>query len=152
MSRRPHRPWTNLALCGFGAIPIVFRQSVGWRTPFRVVISGVPPKEEFQSRALRKSEGTTRTIVKNWGLGAWQAQYAVSSSSHLEALPEDWAKAEGHNVCLPPMWLASNGGATLDTLVSTTLNIIQLAYHKVSCHRERVLISASFSNMGSDWR
>ena len=52
------------------------------RTPFRVVTSGVPPKEEFQSRALGKSEGTTRTMVKNWGLGAWQGQYAVSSSSH----------------------------------------------------------------------
>ena len=51
-------------------------------TPFRIVTSGVPPKEVFQSRALGQSEGTTRTIVKNWGLGAWQAQYAVSSSSH----------------------------------------------------------------------
>ena len=47
------------------------------RTPFRFVTSGVPPKEEFQSRDLGKSEGTTRTMVKNWGLGAWQAQYAV---------------------------------------------------------------------------
>ena len=52
------------------------------RTPFRFVTSGVPPKEEFQSRALGKSEGTTRTMVKNWGLGAWQSQYAVSPSSH----------------------------------------------------------------------
>ena len=52
------------------------------RTPFRFVNSGVPPKEEFQSRALRKSEGTTRTLVKNWGLGARQAHYAVSPSSH----------------------------------------------------------------------
>ena len=34
------------------------------RTPFRFVTSGVPPKEEFQSRALGKSEGTTRTMVK----------------------------------------------------------------------------------------
>ena len=52
------------------------------RTPFRCDTSGVPPKEEFQSRSLGKSEGTTRTMVKNWGLGAWQAQYAVSPSSH----------------------------------------------------------------------
>ena len=34
------------------------------RTPFRIVTSGVPPKEVFQSRALGKSEGTTRTMVK----------------------------------------------------------------------------------------
>ena len=52
------------------------------RTPFRFFTSGVLPKEKFQSRALGKSEGRTRTMVKNWGLGAWQAQYAVSSSSH----------------------------------------------------------------------
>ena len=70
------------------------------RTPFRFVTSGVPPKEEFQSRALGKSEGTTRTMVKNWGLGVRQAEYAVSPSRHCEALPEDWAQAEGHNVSL----------------------------------------------------
>ena len=64
MLGRPHGPWTNLPLCGFGPIPIVFRQSVGWRTPFSVVTSGVPPKEEFQSRVLGKSEGTTRNILK----------------------------------------------------------------------------------------
>ena len=52
------------------------------RTAFRFVTSGVTPKEEFQSRALRKSEGTPRTMVKNWGLEAWQAYYAVSPSSH----------------------------------------------------------------------
>ena len=82
MFGRPHGPCTNLALCGFGPIPIVFCQSVGWEDSFHVVTSGVPPKEEFQSRALGKSEGTTRTMVKNWGLRAWQAQYAVSPSSH----------------------------------------------------------------------
>ena len=53
-----------------------------WRSPFRFVTSGVPTKEEFQSRALGKSEGTTQTTVKNWGLGTWQAQHAVSTSSH----------------------------------------------------------------------
>ena len=52
------------------------------RTSFRFVTSGVPPKEEFQNRALGKSECTTLTTVKNWGLEAWQAQYAVSPSSH----------------------------------------------------------------------
>ena len=36
------------------------------RTPFRFLTSIVPPKEEFQSRALWKIEGTTRTMVKNW--------------------------------------------------------------------------------------
>ena len=70
MLGRPHGPWTNLALCGFGPIPIVVRQSVGWKTPFGFVTPGVPPKEEFQSRDLGKSEGTTRTMVKNCGLGA----------------------------------------------------------------------------------
>ena len=82
MLGRPHGPWTNLALCGFGPILIVFRQSVGWEDSFMFVTSGVPPKEEFQSRDQGKSEGTTRTTVENWGLGAWQAQYAVSPSSH----------------------------------------------------------------------
>ena len=52
------------------------------RIHFSFVTSGVSPKEVFQSRALRKSEGITRTMVKNWGLGAWQALYAVSPSSH----------------------------------------------------------------------
>ena len=51
------------------------------RSPFRFVTSGVPTKEEFQSRALGKSEGSTQTMVKIWVLGAWQAPYAVSSSS-----------------------------------------------------------------------
>ena len=59
--------------------PIAFRQSVGWEDSFQFVTSGVPPKEEFQSKAVGKTEGTTRTMVKNWGLGAWQAQYADSS-------------------------------------------------------------------------
>ena len=53
-----------------------------WMSPFRFVTSGVPTKEEFQSRALGKSEGKTQTMVKNWGLGSWQAQYAVTSSRH----------------------------------------------------------------------
>ena len=82
MLGRPHGPWTNLALCGFGPNPIVFCQSVGWEDSFQVVTSGVQPKEELQRRALWKSEGTTRTTVKNWGLGAWQAKHDVSPSSH----------------------------------------------------------------------
>ena len=52
------------------------------RTPFRFVTSGVPPKEEFGSIDLGKSEGTTPTTVKNWGLGAWRAHYTVSRYSH----------------------------------------------------------------------
>ena len=59
MLGRPHGPWTNLALCGFGPIPIVFRQSVGWEDSFQVCCLRGPTKEEFQSRALGKSEGTT---------------------------------------------------------------------------------------------
>ena len=82
MSGRPHGPWRNLALCGFGPIPIVFRQSVGWEDSFQVCYLRCPTKGGIQSRALGKSEVTTRTMVKNWGLGAWQAQYAVSPSSH----------------------------------------------------------------------
>ena len=31
---RPHGPWTNLALCGFGPIPIVIGQSVAWDDTF----------------------------------------------------------------------------------------------------------------------
>ena len=88
MLGRSHGPWTNLPLCGFGPIPIVFRQSVDGRTPFRFVTSGVPPKEEFQSRALGKSEGTTQTMVKNWGLGAWQARstnHEKNSSGYEES-------------------------------------------------------------------
>ena len=36
MLGRPHGPWTHLALCGFGPIPIVLRQSVGWDDSFQV--------------------------------------------------------------------------------------------------------------------
>ena len=79
MLARPHGPWTNIALCGS---LLFFVNLWDGRTPFRFVTSGVPPKEELQSRALGNSEDTTRTTVKNWGLGAWQAQYAVSPSSH----------------------------------------------------------------------
>ena len=82
MLGRTQGPWTNLALCGFGQIPIFFVNLWDGRTSFRIVTSGVPRKEEFQSRAQGKIEGTTRTMVKNWGLGAWQAQYVVSQSSH----------------------------------------------------------------------
>ena len=34
MLGRPHGPWMNLARCGFGPNPIVFRQSVGWEDSF----------------------------------------------------------------------------------------------------------------------
>ena len=34
MLGRPHGPWTNLVLCGYGPIPIVFRQYVGWEDSF----------------------------------------------------------------------------------------------------------------------
>ena len=33
------------------------------KSPFRFVTSSVPTKEEFQSRALGKSEETTQTMV-----------------------------------------------------------------------------------------
>ena len=82
MLGRPHGPWKHLDLCGFGRSQLLFVNLWDGRTPFRFVTSGVPPKEEFQSRALGKSEGTTRPRVKNGGLGATQAQYAVSPSSH----------------------------------------------------------------------
>ena len=41
---RPHGPWTNLALCGFGPIPIVFRQSVVWEDSFQVCYIRCPTK------------------------------------------------------------------------------------------------------------
>ena len=44
------------------------------------------------------------------------------------------------------------GGASWATLASTTLKVGQHANHKVSCHGEGVLISASPSTLGSDWR
>ena len=90
----------NLPLCGFGPVPIVFVKLWDGRSPFRLVNSCVPTKEEFQISGLGKSEGTTQSMVKIWGLGAWESPYAVSSSSHLEALLGDWDQAEGHNVCL----------------------------------------------------
>ena len=44
MLGRPHGLWTNLALCGFGPIPIVFRQSVGWEDSFQVCCLRCPTK------------------------------------------------------------------------------------------------------------
>ena len=44
MLGRHHGPWTNLPLCGFGAIPIVFRQSVGWEDSFQVCKLRYPTK------------------------------------------------------------------------------------------------------------
>ena len=38
------RPRTNLALCGFGPIPIVFCQSVGWEDSFQVCYLRCPTK------------------------------------------------------------------------------------------------------------
>ena len=40
----PHGPWTILALFGFGLIPIVFRQSVGWEDSFQVCYLWCPTK------------------------------------------------------------------------------------------------------------
>ena len=75
-----------------GHVPIFLSVDLAWsqlfliklwdrRSPFRFVTSGVPTKEEFQSRALGKNEGTSQSIVKNWGLVVWQAQYAVYKPS-----------------------------------------------------------------------
>ena len=44
MLGRPHGPWMNLALCGFGPIPIVFLQSVGWEDSFQVCYFRCPTK------------------------------------------------------------------------------------------------------------
>ena len=46
MLERPLGPWTHLALCGFGPIPLVFRQSVGWEDSF----SGLLPEVSHQKR------------------------------------------------------------------------------------------------------
>ena len=80
MLGRPHGPWRNLV--DLARTQLFFVNLWDGRTPFMFDTSGVPPKEEFQCRALGNSEDTTRTMVKNWGLGEWQAQYAVSPSSH----------------------------------------------------------------------
>ena len=44
MLARPHGPWTNLALCEFGPIPIVFLQSVGLEDSFQVCYLRCPTK------------------------------------------------------------------------------------------------------------
>ena len=44
MLGRPHGPWPNLTLCGFGLIQIVFRQSVGWEDSFQVCYLRCPTK------------------------------------------------------------------------------------------------------------
>ena len=44
MLGRPHGPWTHLALCVFGLIPIVFRQSVGWEDSFQLCYLRCPTK------------------------------------------------------------------------------------------------------------
>ena len=69
MLGRRHGPWTNLALCGFGPIPIVFRQSVGWRTPFRFVTSGVPPKEKFKAEPWGRVKGQPELRLQSGAYG-----------------------------------------------------------------------------------
>ena len=51
-------------------------------------------------RAMRGGEWTTRSMVKNSGLGSGQAEYAFSLSRHCETLRWDRAYAEGHNAYL----------------------------------------------------
>ena len=46
-------PWTNLVLCGFGPIPIVFRQSVGWEDSIQVCYLSCPTKRGI----LKQSTG-----------------------------------------------------------------------------------------------
>ena len=51
MLGRPHGPWTNLALCGFAPIPIVFRQSVGWEDSFQVSYLRSPTKRRIPKQS-----------------------------------------------------------------------------------------------------
>ena len=51
MLGRPHGPWTNLALCGFGPIPIVFRHSVGWEDSFQVCYLRCPTKRGIPNQS-----------------------------------------------------------------------------------------------------
>ena len=44
MLGRPHGPWTNFSLGGFGPIPIVYRQSVVWEDSFQVCYLRCPTK------------------------------------------------------------------------------------------------------------
>ena len=74
MSGGPNRQWRNPPLCRFGPVQIVFRQSVGWEDSFQVCYLRCPTKRGIPKQTLGKSEGTTRTMVKNWGIGVWQAQ------------------------------------------------------------------------------
>ena len=52
MLGRPHGPWWNCALCGFGLIPIVFRQSVGWEDSFQVFYHRCPTKRGIPKKSL----------------------------------------------------------------------------------------------------
>ena len=110
------------------------------RSPFSLVTS-------FQSRAQGRGEWTTRTMVKNWGLGAWQAQYAVSWSSTVRPyLGTGLTLRVTMRICDqggPQAWRGQRA-----TLLSTTQN----ANPKISGHGEGFLISASCSTLGSDWR
>ena len=65
MLGRPHDHGRILLFVDLARSQLFFVNLWDGRTPFRFVTSGVPPKEEFQSRALGKSEGTTRNIIKN---------------------------------------------------------------------------------------
>ena len=49
---------------GFGPIPIVFRQTVGWEVSFQVCYLRCPNKRGTPKQNPGKSEGTTQTMVK----------------------------------------------------------------------------------------
>ena len=63
MLGRPQGPWTNLFSVDWARFQLFLVNLWDGSTPFSFVTLGVPPKEEFQRRALGKSEGTTRTMV-----------------------------------------------------------------------------------------
>ena len=62
---RPHGHGRILLSVDLARSQLFFVNLWDGRTTFRFVTSGVPLKEEFQSRSPRKSEGTTLSMVKN---------------------------------------------------------------------------------------
>ena len=64
MLGRPHGPWTNLPLCGFGPIPIVFRQSVGWDDFFQICHLRSTSRREIPKQSTGEIKGQPELRLK----------------------------------------------------------------------------------------
>ena len=68
------RPKSLGSFCGLEEVRIFFLLLLEL---FSFLTSGDPPNEGFQSRALGEGDWTIRNLVKNWGLGKYQAHYDI---------------------------------------------------------------------------